>query len=346
MNWRAVALAFAAAVALVGCSARHEDAANYELNEPSSPPAGDAAPIITEEMKAAAEAAAEEAARSTPSVPSLFGVPLIEPNSTATIGAEREQPAQDPKRVENVPSAGVPMLAYAYDVSLTLPAREVAPLMARHQAACVAAGPARCQVVGAFTNALGENSVSAQLSIRAEPKWLATFRDGLDADARKADGRVTRRSVSSEDLSRQITDTDAKLRAQKALRTRLEALIASRPGKLAELLEIERELARVQGEIDSAESNLAVMRARVAMSTLDLDYRSQSAAVVQGTFATLNLAIDGFIRTVADGFAAIIMLVAFLLPWLIVLAPLIWFGGRWLRRRREAKAAAKAAPAP
>lgn len=241
---------------------------------------------------------------------------------------------------------GMPMLAYAYQVSLTTPAREVAPLMARHQAACVAAEPARCQVVGAATNALGENSVSAQLSIRAEPKWLATFRDGLDADARKADGRVTGRSVSSEDLTRQITDTDAKLRAQKALRTRLEALIASRPGKLAELLEIERELARVQGEIDSAESNLAIMRARVAMSTLDLSYQSQSAPVVEGTFSPLTEAIDGFIGTVAGGFAAIITLVAFLLPWLIVLAPLIWFGGRWLRRRREATAVAKAAPAP
>lgn len=241
---------------------------------------------------------------------------------------------------------GVPMLAYAYQVSLTTPAREVAPLMARHQSACVAAGPARCQVVGASTNALGENSVSAQLSIRAEPKWLASFRDGLEADARKADGRVAARSVTSEDLTRAITDTDARLRAQKALRTRLEALIASRPGKLAELLEIERELARVQGEIDSAESNLAIMRARVAMSTLDLSYQSQSAPVVEGTFSPLTNAIDGFIGTLAFGFGAIITLIAFLLPWLIVLIPAIWFGTRWLRRRREAKAAAKAAPAP
>jgi hypothetical protein len=245
-----------------------------------------------------------------------------------------------------VSPAATPMLAYAYQVAFTIPAREVAPLMTRHQAACVAAGPALCQVVGASTNALGENSVSAQLSIRAEPKWLATFRDGLEADARKADGRVAARSVTSEDLTCAITDTDARLRAQKALRTRLEALIASRPGRLAELLEIERELARVQGEIDSAESNLAIMRARVAMSTLDLSYQSESAPVVEGTFSPLTNAIDGFIGTLAFGFGAIITLIAFLLPWLIVLIPAFWFGARWLRRRREAKAATKAASTP
>lgn len=254
----------------------------------------------------------------------------------ATGGAPASGPAASP--------AAAPMLAYMHQVTLSAPAREVAPLMARHQAACIAAGPAQCQVVGSSTNALGENTVSAMLSIRGEPKWLATFRDGLDADARKADGRVTARSVSSEDLTRQMTDTDAYLRAQTALRTRLEALLASRPGRLGELLEIERELARVRGEIDAAQSNLAIMRARVAMSTLDLSYQSQSAPVVEGTFAPLTNAIDGFIGTLAAGFGAIITLIAFLLPWLIVLIPAGWLGARWLRRRREAKAAAKAAP--
>ena len=95
----------------------------------------------------------------------------------------------------------------------------------------------------------------------------------------------------------------------------------------------------MQGEIDSAESNLAVMRARVAMSTLDLSYRSEGAPVVTGTFSPLRNAIDGFVGTVAGGFAAIITLIAVLLPWLIVIVPAVWLIRRWLIGRAAKRAA-------
>lgn len=290
--------------------------------------------------------ASAQMAEAAPAAPPMSERKVAAADAMAVAGGAAAQPAPSVNPA-TPPGLGAPMLAYAYQVGLEAPARNVRALMVSHERACILAGPARCQVIGGATSSEGDDVVSANLSLRAEPAWLATFREGLDADVRKSGGKITSRNVMSEDLTRQIVDTDARVRAQKALRTRLEALIANRPGKLAELLEIERELARVQGEIDSAESNLAVMRARVAMSTLDLSYRSEGAPVVTGTFSPLRNAIDGFVGTVAGGFAAIITLIAVLLPWLIVLGPAGWFGGRWLARRRTAKAAAKAAtPAP
>jgi len=256
-----------------------------------------------------------------------------------------EAVAPQPPGSDN-PSVGTPLLAYIYGVSLELPARAVRATMGKHETACRAAGPAVCQVLGATVNASDdEQDVYGAIQLRAQPRWLETFRAGLDAEARGAGGRVRETSVSSEDLTRQIVDTDARLRAQKTLRERLQQLLRSRPGKLEELLATERALAEVQGQIDSAESQLAVMRQRVATSLLNLNYQSKPNAVTGGTFEPVVDAITEFFGIVMAGIAFIIRLVAFLIPVALVLVPLGWWALR-RRRQRRARKAAEAAPTP
>lgn len=243
------------------------------------------------------------------------------------------------------PVAGAPttttalMLAYSYRATLVVPADNVTKAMKGHEQKCITAGPAFCQVVTAASQKDGD-IVSADLSIRATPAWLGTFRTGLEQDAKTADGKVEAQGVISEDLTRNITDSEARLRALKSLRTRIEALIASRPGKLSDLLEAERELARVQGEIDSFESNLSVMRARVNMSTMDLSYRSRQIAVGGGTFKPLGDAVTGFFGVMAGSLAALITFLAAILPFLLVLVPLVFYGWNW-RTKLIAKRATK-----
>lgn len=237
------------------------------------------------------------------------------------------------------PSAGTPMLAYIYGVSIELPARAVRTTMGKHEQACRAAGPAVCQVLGASVNASDdEQNIYGSIQLRAQPRWLETFRARLDAEARGAGGRVRETSVSSEDLTRQIVDTDARLRAQKVLRERLQQLLRTRPGKLEELLATERALAEVQGQIDSAESQLAVMRQRVATSLVNLNYQSKANAVTGGTFEPVAEAFAAFFGIVAQGIGFIIRLIAFLIPVALVLVPLGWLGLRWRRQRRARKA--------
>src|SRR5262249_34449527 len=152
-------------------------------------------------------------------------------------------------------------------------------------------------------------------------------------------------TTSSEDLTRNIVDTEARLRASRTLRDRLQNLLASRPGRLSDLLEVERELARVQGEIDATESTLAVMRARVAMSELTLTYTSKAKPLRGDTFRPLTEALAGFLGWIVMGFASIITLVAVLLPWALVLGLIGWAlmawrkrrGGRFLARRARAE---------
>jgi hypothetical protein len=206
--------------------------------------------------------------------------------------------------------------------------------MQGHINQCEAAGPRVCQILNSNISSQGEDRFYATLSLRAEPKWVATYRAGLKSDAEKVNGRVRNETRSAEDLTREIVDSDARLRAQKTLRDRLGQILRERPGKLQEVLDTERELARVQGEIDSLESSLAVMRERVTMSILNLDYHSRDVPVAGGTFDPISAALNDFVGLMATVVAFLIRAIAFIVPiFLIVGVPLIFFLRARTRRR-------------
>lgn len=268
--------------------------------------AGDAAVELNLEADAPA-AAGEAASRATPA-------------PQATEGAEAAGP-----------EATTPLLAYAYAYTLELPAAQVSPVMATHQRACVEAGPAVCQVVGASVSRPSEDRVFARLQLRARPDWLDRFRQGLGGDAEAAGGDISDSRIETEDLSRAIIDTEAHLSAKTTLRDRLQAILASRPGDLQQVLEVERELARVQGEIDAARSNLEAMRTRVRTSRLTLDYRSQGVLAPDDAVWPLKSALENALSVFFGAVGALVLFAAGALPFVLVIAPLVWW---WLRRRR------------
>ena len=222
-----------------------------------------------------------------------------------------------------------PMLAYTYAYQLQAEADRARALMHRHQQICAAAGPTLCQVVSANEQKDADDQFSASLELRAAPVWLDRFRAGLDRDAADAGGRVLSANVQSEDLTRAIVDSDAALRARTTLRTRLEQLLATRQGSLSDLLEVERELARVQGEIDATQSELAVMRTRVATSRVTLNYASRPIIANPGAFRPLGQALNDSAEMFAGSLAIMIRIVVLLSPWLAVLALILWL----LRKR-------------
>ncbi len=236
------------------------------------------------------------------------------------------------------------LLAYSYAVGVALPVRNVAALKDAHEAQCRAAGPRLCLVLGGSVSGDGQEYAYAGLSMRAEPQWLERFRAGLFEDASNAGGRVENSSVSTEDLTRNIVDTEARLAAQEILRDRLLVLLERPTGEVGDLLAVERELARVQGGIDSARSQLAIMRARVDMSRLDLNYYSQPRAVSAGAFAPVTRALTDFLSTLASSLAVVITIIAAAIPFVLILIPLIILVVRFFRRRRGRRAAKGAGP--
>lgn len=240
------------------------------------------------------------------------------------------------------PVQALPVLAFAYTATLEAPNDAVTALMRRHEQACAQAGPAVCQVTSAESSTDREDQeVRGRLTLRAQPQWLARFRAGLDQDARGAGGRLTGGATETEDLTRSIVDTEAYLRAKTALRDRLQQLLETRSAPVADLVQLERSLAEVQGEIDAANSQLQVMRTRVATSTLTLNYQSTRSAVTGGVWRPVAEASENFFGVFAWAVAAIIVLVAAAVPFALVAVPVGWL---IVRSRRHARARRAAAP--
>ena len=258
---------------------------------------------------------------------------LIRPETTAdpsaaadaATAASAAAPASAPPAKPNVPAAATgPMLAYSYQYGLEAPPNQVRALIAKHQQACVAAGFAACQLTGSSTEQHGKDNVRASLTFRATPAWLAGFKAHLSGDADAVGGRIIKDAVTSEDLSRQMIDTEAALRAKTTLRDRLQSVLESRPGKTADLVDVETALAKVQGELDATQSEMTVMRQRIATSDVTVEYFSQDVIASDSSLAPLSQAVTGFVGTVASGLAALIGLTAWLLPWVVVVGGLGW----------------------
>lgn len=237
-------------------------------------------------------------------------------------------------------SAPTSYMAYRYNYDFALPVAAVALTADRHAQICTDAGPKLCQIISQSTQEYNPDNVYASIQLRAEPAWLVGYTTTLHDTVETADGKMTSSSVSAEDLTRQILDVDARLSAQTTLRDRLIALLETRNAELPDLLALERELARVQGEIESATSTLKALRQRVGMSIVTMNYQTRSRAVSNSAVAPIGRALKGFIGTLSEGMASVIYFLAMILPWfLLVILPGI-FGVVWFRRRRARKKAA------
>ncbi len=97
----------------------------------------------------------------------------------------------------------------------------------------------------------------------------------------EANGDVLHHDVSATDVTDVYVDLDARLKNARAVRDRLEALLQKAAVK--EAIEIQRELERVTGEIESMEGKLKVLRSRVAYSTIDVVFQPRGQAALHDT---------------------------------------------------------------
>ena len=223
------------------------------------------------------------------------------------------------------------LLAYSYDTTLRLPGSAVRGLLATHRDRCQAAGARVCQVL--YAESRGEDArVYGTLQFRAVPAYAASFRAGLGEAARAAGGSVLSDSQSIENLTRAILDARARLEAQETLRDRLLDLLDRSEGEIEGLLAAERELARVQGEIESMLSQLRALEGRVAMNTVTLRYEPRPETVARGSGRRLADAVTGFFGVLLDSLAGLVWFVAAALPWVVLGVPALWLGARFLRR--------------
>ncbi|HUL03807.1 MAG TPA: DUF4349 domain-containing protein [Gemmatimonadales bacterium] len=82
-------------------------------------------------------------------------------------------------------------------------------------------------------------------------------------------GHEERRSLTAHDVTDQYTDLEARLKSSIAVRDRLEQLLANANG-ITDVLTVERELARVQADIETMQARLEQLKSQVQLAELSV----------------------------------------------------------------------------
>ena len=172
---------------------------------------------------------------------------------------------------------------------------------------------------------------SAALSVRVVLKDKTKFTDAL----KSGDSRVINQSSVAEDKTLQVVDIEARVTNLTQLRDRLRKLLADPKAGIKETVEIERQLAQTQGQLDSMASQRRVLAQQTERELFEINYQAQRSAIERSILEPVKDALLSFGRVAMQSFAALISFVAAALVWIVLLVVLWLVLRRWLRRRQQ-----------
>ena len=162
------------------------------------------------------------------------------------------------------------------------------------------------------------------------------FDDGLGGLS--ALGKLESVNVNAEDVGEEFTDVTARMGNARRLEARLIELLATRTGKLKDVLDVERELARVREEIDRYEGRLRYLRAHAVLSTLTIYVHEPLPVVGRAGSSVIGEAFKQAWRNFVALVAACIRGLGIVIPLGVVVTG-GWLAVARLRRRQTLRAA-------
>ena len=150
-------------------------------------------------------------------------------------------------------------------------------------------------------------------------------------------GQVVSEAQDGEDVTQQSADLDTRLENARVSEKRLRDILAQRTGKLSDVLDVEREVARVRGEIEQMEAERRSLNRRVTYATVTLSLSEDRKSEVNlGPVPVSRRIRNAFVEGWNDAISSAVNLMVFivqiaptLLLWGIVLTPIAYL----VRRR-------------
>lgn len=172
-------------------------------------------------------------------------------------------------------------------------------------------------VAGANLSGTTGNQRSGSWTIRIPVEQYRAF---LDSAGRL--GEIISKAESTREVTAEYYDVEARVRNKQTEEQRLISILEERPGKLDDILAIEKEITRVRGEIEQLQGRMRVLQDLTAFSTVTLRISEVQKYVPQEspTFGTL---IDRKWQATTDDLASagqsIVLTAIGIGPWLLIL---------------------------
>jgi Domain of unknown function (DUF4349) len=201
---------------------------------------------------------------------------------------------------------------------------------------------------------LAESNIAAQIGTQRDATWRVRVPvDHFDSFVSAVGklGEVRTNHVGTQDVTEAFADLEARIRNKQAEEKRLLKHLADSTGKLEDILNVERELSRVRGEVEQMQGRLRFLANRADLSTVTItatewkDYTPPAPMTFQAQIShSFFHSLDALVMF---GKNVLLLLVA-LIPWtpLIVIGLFVLL---WLiraERRASATRMARVAPSP
>ncbi|PZR23916.1 MAG: DUF4349 domain-containing protein [Flavobacterium psychrophilum] len=161
-----------------------------------------------------------------------------------------------------------------------------------------------------------EGKTDYQLTRTMTVRIPAKYFDAFMADISKGVKYFDTKEISSEDVTEQYVDTEARIKAKEVLEQRYLELIG-KAKKVSEVLEIEKELSAIREEIEAKEGQLRYMKSRIALSTINIEFYKETAEQPDATVSfgskMWNAIVSGF-----NGLSSFFIGLLYIWPFILI----------------------------
>lgn len=189
----------------------------------------------------------------------------------------------------------------------------------------------QCEVISSsFTARTGDSIPSGAASVRVVPPDLAK----LIAHIEKL-GKIAQHTTEREDKTTEVVDTDAKVKNLTAFRDNLRAMLARPSATVKDLIDIQKQLADTQAQLDSETANRKVLANQTEKIAVQLSFQITESRGSSRGLALIGDALSESGSLLAESTAALIYAIVAVIPWLIVIVPALWLLVRYWRKWRR-----------
>jgi hypothetical protein len=153
----------------------------------------------------------------------------------------------------------------------------------------------------------------------------------------KSIGRVENETQKGDEVTQEHADLVARLKNSRETEDRFRAILQQRTGKVSDVLQVEEEIARVRGEIESMEAEQKALEHRVDFATVDLqlteEYKAQLNGPADSVLTRFHNAVVAGYRNASETVVGIVLFFAEYGPGLVVWLAILSIPVIFLRRR-------------
>lgn len=196
------------------------------------------------------------------------------------------------------------------------------------------------QLVKANRGYIAETNVGGQSGSQRSGTWKVRVPvenyESFMAGAQRL-GELQSINSSSQDVTAEYYDVSARIKNKRVEETRLQDLLKKATGKLSEVLQVEKELSRVRGEIEQLQGRIRVLSSLSSLTTITISMNEIKDYVPPAppSFATeIARQFSGSLGAMRAAGKGLVLLGAALLPWL-PFALVGFFGWKWTRKRKK-----------